>query len=58
VLCLHDELLLHVPDGEGDAAARLVSDCLHEAVHRWALDDSVRFVVDIAVIPRWSDAKP
>jgi DNA polymerase-1 len=58
VLCLHDELLLHVPDGEGDVAVRLVSDCLHEAVHRWAPDDSVRFVVDIAVIPRWSDAKP
>jgi DNA polymerase I len=58
VLCLHDELLVHTPADSGDAAARLVADCLHEAVHRWAPDDSVRFVADIAVIRRWSDAKP
>jgi DNA polymerase family A len=58
VLCLHDELLVHAPADDGAAAARLVGECLQEAVHRWAPDDSVRFVADIAVIPRWSDAKP
>jgi DNA polymerase-1 len=57
VLCLHDELLVHVPGEHGDAAARLVDDCLQEAAHRWAPDASVRFVADTAVIDRWSDAK-
>jgi DNA polymerase-1 len=55
---LHDELLVHAPAEDGAAAARLVADCLQEAVHRWAPDDAVRFVADIAVIHRWSDAKP
>jgi DNA polymerase-1 len=57
VLCLHDELLVHVPVERGAVAARLVSDCLQEAAGRWAPDDSVRFVVDVSVIERWSDAK-
>jgi DNA polymerase-1 len=57
VLCLHDELLVHVPTARGADAAQLVSDCLLEAASRWAPDDSVRFVVDVAVIERWSDAK-
>lgn len=57
VLCLHDELLVHVPGDRGDAVARLLCECLHEAAHRWAPDDSVRFVADIGVIRRWSDAK-
>ena len=58
VLCLHDELLVHAPAEHGDAVARLVDDALREAAHRWAPDDAVRFVADISVIPRWSDAKP
>ena len=57
VLCLHDELLVHVPVGNGDAVAQLLADCLREAAHRWAPDDSVRFVADISVVHRWSDAK-
>jgi len=57
VLCLHDELLVQAPLGQGDAAAQLVSDCLLEAAHRWAPGAEVRFVVDISVIERWSDAK-
>ena len=57
VLCLHDELLVHAPVEHGAAVARLLDDCLHEAAHRWAPDDSVRFVADISVIRRWSDAK-
>ena len=47
VLCLHDELLVHVPAADGDDAARLVDDCLQEAARRWAPDDAVRFVADI-----------
>ncbi len=57
VLCLHDELLVHAPVEHGEAVARLLDECLQEAAHRWAPDDSVRFVAEIGVIPRWSDAK-
>jgi len=57
VLCLHDELLVHAPAGEGAAVARLVDDCLREAAARWAPDDAVRFVSDTSVVRRWSDAK-
>jgi DNA polymerase family A len=57
VLCLHDELLVHVPTEHADAVARLVDDCLDEAAHRWAPDDSVRFVADVGIFRRWSDAK-
>ena len=58
VLCLHDELLVQVPAEHAQRAAHLVKDCLDEAAHRWAPRTSVRFVVDISVIERWSDAKP
>ena len=57
VLCLHDELLVHAPEADGDAVARLVADCLQEAAAGWAPDDAVRFVADLSVVPRWSDAK-
>ncbi len=57
VLCLHDELLVHVPIESGDRVAELLEAGLQEAAHRWAPDTSVRFVADISVIPRWSDAK-
>jgi DNA polymerase-1 len=57
VLCLHDELLVHVPAEAGDAAARLLDDCLQEAGHRWSPTTPVRLVADTTVIPRWSDAK-
>ncbi len=58
VLCLHDELLVHVPAADGDEVARLVDDCLQEAARSWAPDATVRFVADTAVLHRWSDAKP
>jgi DNA polymerase-1 len=54
VLCLHDELLVHAPIEHGDAVAQLLQDCLQEAAHRWAPNNSVRFVADISVIPQWS----
>jgi DNA polymerase-1 len=57
VLCLHDELLVHVAAERSADASRLVSDCLHEAARRWAPDDSVRFVAEVRVIERWSEAK-
>ena len=57
VLCLHDELLVHAPARCGEAAAELVIDCLADAARRWAPDATVRFVADVSVITRWSDAK-
>ena len=57
VLCLHDELLVHTPVEHGEVVARLLDDCLQEAAHRWAPDRSVRFVADISVLRRWSEAK-
>ena len=58
VLCLHDELLVHAPLERGDAVAQLVADCLVDAARQWAPNESVRFVADVSVIERWSDAKP
>ena len=57
VLCLHDELLVHTPVEHGDAVSRLLDACLDEAVGRWAPDRLVRFVAEISVVERWSDAK-
>jgi DNA polymerase-1 len=57
VLCLHDELLVHVPAEHAPQAADLVGDCLAEATRRWAPDSRVRFIADITITGRWSDAK-
>ena len=57
VLCLHDELLVQAPQQHAAAVAKLVARGLEEAVQRWAPGTSVRFLADIAVIERWSDAK-
>ena len=57
VLCLHDELLVHVPEERGENAAQLVNDALAEAVHRWAPGGAARFVAEVSVITRWSEAK-
>ncbi|WP_284305516.1 DNA polymerase [Mobilicoccus caccae] len=57
VLCLHDELLVHVPAAHGEEAARLVDVALQDASRRWSGGSGVRFVSDTRVITRWSDAK-
>jgi DNA polymerase-1 len=57
VLCLHDELLVHSPVECGAAVADLFVECLDEAAARWAPSDAVRFVAEVSVIERWSDAK-
>ena len=57
VLCLHDELLLHVPVEHGPAAATLLRSALREAAGRWAAGSGVRFAVEVGAGPRWSDAK-
>lgn len=57
VLCLHDELLVHAPREHATTVAQLVDAGLDEAVQRWASGTAVRFLADIAVVSRWSDAK-
>ncbi len=60
VLCLHDELVVHAPTESADAVRRGLDDWLQEAAHRWLAPTGgapVRFVADISVIARWSDAK-
>jgi DNA polymerase-1 len=56
VLCLHDQLLLHVPERSADAAARLMGDCLAETTRRWA-PGPTRFLAEITTVRCWADAK-
>ncbi len=57
VLCLHDELLVHVPGHSAAAAARLVGDCLAETARRWT-PGPTRFLAEISTVRCWADAKP
>ena len=57
VLCLHDELLVHVPAARAEQAAELVGSCLTEATRRWAPGGKVRFIADITIAASWADAK-
>ena len=57
VLCLHDELLVHVPEERAAQAAELVGDCLTETARRWAPGGPVRFIADISTVRCWADAK-
>jgi DNA polymerase-1 len=57
VLCLHDELLVHVADEHADAAAALVGDCLAETARRWAPRGDVRLIAETSVVRCWADAK-
>jgi DNA polymerase-1 len=57
VLCLHDELLLQVPDSHAADAVDLLHRSLTSVAGHWAAGSGVRFVAEVAVVPRWSDAK-
>jgi DNA polymerase-1 len=57
VLCLHDELLLHVPAEHADEARARVVTALTDSARRWTGSTQVRFVADTSVIQRWSEAK-
>ena len=56
VLCLHDELVLQVPEASADAAAALLVDALAATAHWWAAGSPVRFVAEVAVGASWADA--
>ena len=57
VLCLHDELLLHVPEAHATEAAAVLEHSLHDAAIRWMPNDMVRYVAKANVIRSWSEAK-
>ncbi len=57
VLCLHDELLLHVPSAQAPEAVALLQSALQSVTDHWASGSGVRFVADVAVVQRWSEAK-
>jgi DNA polymerase-1 len=57
VLCLHDELLVHAPAEVADDVARLLVSCLDRVGAAWAPGARVRFVADVRVLHRWSEAK-
>ncbi|MGN6244924.1 MAG: DNA polymerase [Motilibacteraceae bacterium] len=61
-LCLHDELLLHVPVDVAPAAERLLHSALAATVSWWAgaapgSERHVRFVADVSSAERWSETK-
>lgn len=55
VLCLHDELIVHVPDDRAADASTLLVDALAEAAYRWSPQPDVRFVADVSTVHRWSE---
>jgi DNA polymerase I len=57
VLCLHDELLVHTPASAAEEVVELLHRVLGSTASRWAAGSGVRFVADVAVVRRWSDAK-
>jgi DNA polymerase-1 len=56
VLCLHDELLLHVPAAQAESAVALVHRALDATAHWWASGSGVRFVADVGVADSWAAA--
>jgi DNA polymerase I len=57
VLCLHDELLIHVPKEHGTAVAQLLEEALPQAAKRWMPNSAVRYVAQASLIQSWSEAK-
>lgn len=58
VLCLHDELLVHVREEHAAATASAVDQALQDSARRWSEGSPAQFVSDTAVIRCWADAKP
>jgi DNA polymerase I len=62
VLCLHDELLVHAPEPVGQQVADVLRSTLADVADRWAArrpghGPRVRFVADVTIVQRWSQAK-
>ena len=57
VLCLHDELLIQVPEEAADETVLRLHHALTDSARRWLGSDKVRFVADATLVRRWSEAK-
>jgi DNA polymerase-1 len=57
VLCLHDELLVQVREADAETVVAALHAVLGSTAARWAAGSGVRFVAEVAVVHRWSDAK-
>lgn len=57
VLCLHDELLVHVAERHAEAAVATVHRALTDSARRWVGSEQVRFIADVRVVRRWDEAK-
>jgi DNA polymerase-1 len=57
VLCLHDELLVHVPEPAAEETRSRLVQALDDSARRWSGTTEVRFVADASIIHRWSEAK-
>lgn len=55
VLCLHDELLLHVPESDAEQAGKLLAAALESTVRWWAAGSGVRFLAEVTTGPSWAD---
>ena len=56
VMCLHDELLVHVRAEHAADVRDLLHRSLQDVGSRWAAGGAVRFVADVSTLTRWSDA--
>jgi DNA polymerase I len=57
VLCLHDELLVHVPVEAAEDAAQALHRALAATARWWAAGSGVRFVAEVTVGESWADAR-
>jgi DNA polymerase-1 len=55
VLCLHDELLLHVPEAMATEAGELLVQSLERTTQWWAAGSGVRFVAEVTTGTSWAE---
>jgi len=56
VLCLHDELLVHVPSSHTDAAVAMLHQALASTVRWWSAGSDARFIAEVGTGASWADA--
>lgn len=57
VLCLHDELLVQTPEESAERSLEIVGATLESTARLWFPGSRVRFVADLRLLRRWSEAK-
>ncbi|GAC1609959.1 MAG: bifunctional 3'-5' exonuclease/DNA polymerase [Mycobacteriales bacterium] len=56
VLCLHDELLVHVPVESAAETVAVLRGALHRTAGWWAAGSGVGFIADVGIGLSWQDA--